>query len=213
MDFDGWTRDDFAVFEVDDFTGRMALLRERIQPKLDALGRALVPLLETETGSEWFHHVAKHLRRSVNPPADTWVALNQEKRGYKATVHFDVGLSARGGNVCLVVKPECTVRAEFADGLERNLDRWRALYQEAEGLFIGDVPNAEREDLLPAREALADDWLQRAGWLRRRRQFEFEAGYRLEPDAAAAMSGAEYVDAALRRIRALLPLYHGATGS
>lgn len=207
MDFAGWTRDDFAIFEIDDFDGRMALIRSEIQPKLDALGRAMVPLMEAETGSPWFHHVAKHMRRTVNPPADTWVALNQVKRGYKATVHFDVGLSARGANVCLVVKPECTVRGAVADALENHVDRWRALYQESEGLFIGDVPNADLADLLPAREALTEDWLQRAEWLRRRKQFEFEAGYRLSPDEAAALSPEAFVTTAMGRIRALLPVY------
>jgi uncharacterized protein YktB (UPF0637 family) len=212
MDFPGWTRDDFSVFEIDDFDGRMALLRERIQPKFDALGQAMVPLMEAETGSPWFHHVAKHMRRTVNPPADTWVALNQVKRGYKATVHFDVGLSARGANVCLVVKPECTERDAFAAGLERHVPRWTALYEEAEGLYIGDVPNAELQDLLPAREALTADWLQRAAWLRKKKQFEFEAGYRLSPEEAASLAPEAFIHAALGRIRSLLPLYTAGTG-
>ena len=135
------------------------------------------------------------------------ITVNAVCPGYTET---DILRESIANVVAKTGRSEAQARAEFAAGLEQNVDRWRALYQEAEGLFIGDVPNAEREDLLPAREALADDWLQRAGWLRRRGQFEFEAGYRLEPDAAAAMSGAEYVDEALRRIRSLLPLYHGS---
>jgi uncharacterized protein YktB (UPF0637 family) len=212
MDFPGWSQDDFAVFSTPDFDGRMTLLRERIQPRLDALGQALVPRLEAETGTEWFHHVARHLRRSVNPPTDTWVAFNRVKRGYKATIHFDIGISARGANVCLVVKPECTERDAFARALEQNAERWRALYQEAEGLVIGDVPNAPLEDLLPAREALTDAWLQRAEWLRKRKQFEFEAGYRLAPNEAAALAPAAFLDECFRRLRALLPLYMAGVG-
>jgi uncharacterized protein YktB (UPF0637 family) len=147
------------------------------------------------------------MRRSVHPPADTWVAFNRIKRGYKATIHFDIGLSALGANICLVVKPECTERDAFAAALEDQRDRWPALYQEAEGLYIGDVPNAPLEDLLPAREALAEDWLQRAAWLRRKKQFEFEAGYRLPAEESAALSPEEFLQTALRRVRSLLPLY------
>ena len=207
MEFPGWTADDFAIFDVDGFEGRMALMRERIQPKLDALGRDLIPLLEEQTGTEWFHHVAKHMRRTVNPPADTWVALNRVKKGYKATVHFDVGISALGANACLVVKPECTERDQFAAALEKGADQWRALWQEAEGLYIGDVPNAPLGDLLPAREALTEDWLEQAEALRRKKAFEFEMGYRSEGTSAAAMDGPEFVQETLKHIRAMLPLY------
>lgn len=206
MDFPGWTADDFAIFDVDGFEGRMALIREHIQPKLDALGRDLAPLLEAETGTAWFHHVAKHMRRTVNAPDDTWVALNRVKRGYKATVHFDAGISARGANVCLVVKPECRERIFFAAALEGGVDEWRALYQEAEGLYLGDVPNAPLLDLLPAREALTDDWMTQAEALRRKKQFEFEMGYRFD-SATAVISGPDFVHETLRRIRSLLPLY------
>ena len=37
-------------------------------------------------------HVAKHARRSVNPPIDTWVAFAPNKRGYKMLPHFQIGL-------------------------------------------------------------------------------------------------------------------------
>lgn len=207
MEFPGWTEDDFAIFTVEGFEDRMALIRERIQPKLDALGRDLLPLLEEETGSPWFHHVAKHMRRTVNPPRDTWVALNRVKRGYKATVHFSAGLSALGANACLIAKPECLERETLAAALHEGADRWPVQFRRAKGLYLGDVPNAPEADLQPATGAPAEVWRGQAESLRRRKQFEFEMGRRIRPADAARMDGEAFVRETVRHMRGMLPLY------
>ncbi|HEY3411520.1 MAG TPA: DUF1054 family protein [Armatimonadota bacterium] len=206
MKFAGWTREDFAAFHITDFDERMAVLRDRIQPKLDALGIDLVGLLQAETGTEWYHHVAKHMRRSVNLPLDTWVALNRAKKGYKATVHFGVGLSALGANACLVVKQECVERESFAAGIEREVGVICPLLAASGNLYIGDVPNAAEEEMLPAKSAGVDDWIKRAEWLRNRKMYEFEMGYRIPVEEACAL-GSELPQTTLKLIREMLPLY------
>jgi uncharacterized protein YktB (UPF0637 family) len=85
---------DFDVFQVEGLQARMAVLIERIRPKLTQLGDVLAPELTRLTGVTMYPHVAKHARRSVHPPADTWVAWGSSKRGYKALPHFEVGLFA-----------------------------------------------------------------------------------------------------------------------
>lgn len=208
MEFAGWTQEDFAVFSTEGFDERMAAIRARIQPKLDALGRDLVDLLAADTGTEWFHHVAQHMRRSVNPPADTWVALNRAKKGYKATVHFGVGISAIGANACLVVKPECVEREAFARAIEQGVGVMRPLLAAAGPLYLGNIPNASQEDLLSAKEATVEEWLDRADWLRTRRMYEFEMGTRFDTAAAIALGGEGLLEATLRGIREMLPLYN-----
>ena len=37
-------------------------------------------------------HIAKHARRTRNLPNDTWLAIANNKRGYKKHPHFQVGL-------------------------------------------------------------------------------------------------------------------------
>ncbi|HEY3265866.1 MAG TPA: DUF1054 family protein [Armatimonadota bacterium] len=202
MAFPGWTPGDFEIFSVPSFEARMELLRARIQPRLDELGRDILPLLEADTGTEWFHHVAKHMRRTVNPPSDTWVAFNQAKRGYKATVHFSAGISALGANVCIVVKPECTEREDFAESLARNAQDVADRFAGETGLFVGDVPNAPLSDLQPAGALAPADWLKQANALRRVKSFEFEAGYRI-PSAEACSLGPSLVEAVFERIRTL----------
>lgn len=67
-------------------------IKELIRPKLETLGQHFAPSLSLATGEEMFYHVAKHARRTVNPPKDTWVAWAGDKRGYKKHPHFQVGL-------------------------------------------------------------------------------------------------------------------------
>ena len=83
--------EDFETFTVDGLDERMTVLKERVRPKLEALGEHFAPLLSSITGDEMFVHVAKHARRSVNPPNDTWVAFANSKRGYKSSLIFKLG--------------------------------------------------------------------------------------------------------------------------
>lgn len=87
-----FTKDDFEVFHIDGLAPRMEAIRERIQPKFRVIGEMLVDDLTVMTGDEMFLHIAKHARRTVNPPKDTWLAIAANKRGYKKHPHFQVGL-------------------------------------------------------------------------------------------------------------------------
>jgi len=90
--FDGFTKEDFETFTIDGLDERMEAIRERIQPKFRELGQALTDDLSASLQTEMFLHIAKHARRTVNPPKDTWLAIAGNKRGYKQHPHFQVGL-------------------------------------------------------------------------------------------------------------------------
>ena len=92
MDFSGFTNDDFDVFLIDGLEARMEALKTTIRPKLEKLGAYFAPTLSSLTGDEMFVHVAKHARRTINPPKDTWVAFAANPRGYKMMPHFQIGL-------------------------------------------------------------------------------------------------------------------------
>ncbi|MFC4617205.1 YktB family protein [Camelliibacillus cellulosilyticus] len=92
MTFNGFTEQDFAVFNVKGLEARMEAIITTIRPKLEALADQFAPILTAFTGDEMFPHVAKHARRTVNPPNDTWVAFASDKRGYKKHPHFQAGL-------------------------------------------------------------------------------------------------------------------------
>lgn len=90
--FSGFTKEDFETFTIDGLDERMEAICEQIQPKFRELGQALTDDLSASLQTEMFLHIAKHARRTVNPPKDTWLAIAGNKRGYKQHPHFQVGL-------------------------------------------------------------------------------------------------------------------------
>ena len=70
----------------------MDALLERVRPRLEMLGGILRERMSERLGEPLHLHVARHARRTVNPPRDTWLALSPEARGYKAHPHFQLGL-------------------------------------------------------------------------------------------------------------------------
>lgn len=90
--FTGFEQEDFDTFLIDGLAERMAAIQGRIQPKFRALGEPLTQDLSVLLGQEMYLHIAKHARRTVNPPNDTWLAICNNKRGYKQHPHFQVGL-------------------------------------------------------------------------------------------------------------------------
>lgn len=88
----GFTQADFDVFLLSGLEERMAAIQNQIQPKFRALGEQLSVDAAVHAGNEMYLHVARHARRKVNPPKDTWLAICSNKRGYKAHPHFQLGL-------------------------------------------------------------------------------------------------------------------------
>lgn len=92
MSFTGFTEKDFDTFTIDGLDERMQAIQERIQPKFAYIGEALQDDVSDMVGSQMYLHIAKHARRTVNPPNDTWMAFAGNKRGYKKHPHFQIGL-------------------------------------------------------------------------------------------------------------------------
>lgn len=87
-----FTKKDFDTFNIPTLEARMKCIRALIQPKFKKIGDDLVDFLQEKTDLSLHLHIAQHLRRSVNPPKDTWLAIANNKRGYKQHPHFQLGL-------------------------------------------------------------------------------------------------------------------------
>jgi uncharacterized protein YktB (UPF0637 family) len=109
----GFRSRDFEVFAVEDFGARMELLYRHVRPKLVKLGHELAPELARKLRLEFFPHVAKHARRTVNPPAETWAAFGPSPKGYKRYGYLALGISAAGLHARAVVKTEADHRPEM----------------------------------------------------------------------------------------------------
>ncbi|MGO4110196.1 DUF1054 domain-containing protein [Paenibacillus sp. YAF4_2] len=90
--FTGFEQKDFDTFLINGLEQRMSAIEERIRPKFRYLGEKLAGDIAVQASDEMFLHIAKHARRTVNPPKDTWFAICNNKRGYKAHPHFQLGL-------------------------------------------------------------------------------------------------------------------------
>lgn len=125
--FSGFRQEDFDVFAVDGLDQRMDAIKTVIRPKLEALGHHFAPILSAATGDEMFYHVAKHARRTVNPPSDTWVAWANDKRGYKKHPHFQIGLWQTHLFVWYAVIYEAPAKAQISQSFSEHLDEIMAL--------------------------------------------------------------------------------------
>lgn len=105
------------IFEIQGFSDRMLLIRGTLRPGLVALAADLSSQLSGNGPRDYWPHVASHMRRRVNPPPETWLALGPEKRGYKAYAHSGVFIGASGLSVRFVLKDE-------AEGERRHLGKW-----------------------------------------------------------------------------------------
>ncbi|TFB14034.1 DUF1054 domain-containing protein [Filobacillus milosensis] len=118
--FKGFTQKDFDVFKIDGLDERMEELRGRLSPKLEAIATAIEPTASSLSGDEMFVHVAKHARRTKNPPNDTWAALASSKRGYKKLPHFQVGMWETHVFVWFALIYESPIKTDFAKQLKAN---------------------------------------------------------------------------------------------
>ena len=116
----GFTPTDFAVFKVEGFSARMQEIYARVRPKLVRLGDELAPELARKLHLEFFPHVARHARRTVNPPPETWAAFGPSPKGYKRYGYLALCISGAGLHARMVVKSEADRRPEMARGLASN---------------------------------------------------------------------------------------------
>lgn len=161
----GFNRADFQVFEVEGFNERMAELYAKVRPKLLRLGDELAPELARKLHLEFFPHVAKHARRTVNPPPETWCAFGPSPKGYKRYPYLGLCISRFGLHARVVVKSEADRRTEMSATLQRKAaELTRAL----NGTMVARYDNWNFEALPAAVPAEKPLWEQLAGALTRK---------------------------------------------
>jgi uncharacterized protein YktB (UPF0637 family) len=203
---------DFRVFDLPGFAARMERLRAKIRPKLERLGQSLVTPLAEAAGGELFPHVARHARRTVNPPDDTWVAFGPDRRGYKKAAHFKIAVSRHGLRFLFEIGPEHAAKAAFARAWAQEAGRLRR------GLIrVPDLAWFRNEHDEDPAAALAD--LDAAAFARlgeavmRTRDGQLVLGRRFTETAAARWTPADYERTARETFTALGPCLRLGRGS
>jgi uncharacterized protein YktB (UPF0637 family) len=116
----GFTSIDFETFRLEGFNERMQQIYAHVRPKLLRLGDQLAPALARRLHMEFFPHVAKHARRTINPPPETWAAFGPSPKGYKRFGYLALCVSQVGIHARAVVKSEADRRPEIGRLLKRR---------------------------------------------------------------------------------------------
>ncbi len=206
MGFTGFTATDFKVFDLTGFQPRMSAIRSQIRPKLDALGADLLPDVSRLTGQETFAHVAKHARRTVNPPEDTWVAFGPDKRGYKKHCHFKVAISRRCVRFLFEAGPEFADKKKWSAAWKKTVGRQAPALRQAKGLAWFKNEHDEKSAAILA--DLKSEEIARLGdELTRTRDGQFVLGRLVSEPDALKWGPDEYRKAARATFEALAPFY------
>lgn len=201
-----FTTADFKIFDIKGFNERMLALVTNIRPKLTSMGEELAPKLSPLVDRTLYVHVARHARRTVNPPDDTWAAFGSGPRGYKADVHFRLSVSRNCVRFLFEVGPEYYAKPEWALGWNRN---FKAVSRELTGTRDlcwfkdehDEVPAARLKDFAPADlKALGSE-------LTRRRDGQLVLGRRIDASEFVSLKPKQVEKIALDTFKPLAPLF------
>jgi uncharacterized protein YktB (UPF0637 family) len=210
MVFRGFEQQDFDLFAIAGFAPRMGEIRSRLRPKLVALGEALREDVAAIVGEEIFPHAASHMRRTVNPPVETWVAFGRSAKGYKRYVHYRVAASEAGVRVTVFVEDDADDKPILAEALRKNaaglLGR---LGSDAQVLWY--TAPAQDDTPLDGARITPEAVKQMGETLATRKLAKFQAGIPLGRDLALVGSPDRFGEATLQAMRRLAPLYRAAS--
>lgn len=203
MSFKGFDDKDFNVFTVDSLDARMDAIKTKVRPKLEELGETLAPVLSTYTGDEIFPHVAKHARRSVNPPDSTWVAFADNKRGYKKYPHFQIGLWETHLFIWFALINEAENKTAIAENLDKHVKDIKKMIPND---YVWSKDHAE-PDVVPNPDADLENMLDR---LKNVKKAELLCGRTLQRGTPVLKDGDKLMAEIENTFKTVLPLYRWA---
>ncbi len=205
MSFEGFHSEDFEIFELEGFAERMGSLRQSVKPKLIALGAELVAPLSKTLGETLYPHVAQHLRRTVNPPVETWVAFAREKRAYKPFVHVRATIREECVRVLVFVEDYADEKEAFANHLMANAEPFSELFAKHPEILAYDIPDANGK---PSKGATLTPETLTAFAERLRRVKGQHAVFGIPiPKARAVKAGGDLPERIVKSVKILKPLY------
>jgi uncharacterized protein YktB (UPF0637 family) len=195
----GFTAVDFSVFKVEGFNERMQQIYEHVRPKLIRLGDELAPELARRLHMEFFPHVAKHARRTVNPPPETWAAFGPSPKGYKRYGYLALCISGAGLHARAVVKAEADNRPLMG---EKIAARYAQLIKDFKGARIAHYDKWDFTDL-PLAEPADKEFFNSLSQALSKKTGGIDLGFGWNVRQAIKLDRAELLDA----FRELEPLY------
>ena len=198
-----WVEEDFDVFTIDGLDNRMHALQTRVQPKFHQLGAHFAAKFSAEGGDEFFPHVAKHARRTVNPPSDSWVAMAPSKRGYKALPHFQIGLWKSHLFMVVAVIYENPDKKGIAERFLYDLNSLQSL--PVDFIVSGDHMKPEASSIQEIGSEGVEALLTR---LQTVKKAEFLVGRHISKEDATTLTEEQFMNIAEDTFDKLIPIYN-----
>ncbi|MFZ4450297.1 YktB family protein [Salibacterium aidingense] len=202
MPFQGFRPSDFETFYIDELDERMEAIRNRIQPKFTSIGEYLTDELSVMLGKEMYLHIARHARRTKNPPTDTWLGIADNKRGYKKHPHFQVGLFDDHVFLWLAYIYEMPEKAEVADIFLDNQEQIEKLPNH----YVLSLDHTKKE-AFSIKKSDKDDITQALKRFRDVKKGEFLVGRHIDKNDPVLEDGDAFLQEAKQTFETLLPLY------
>ena len=207
MSIVNWSTEDFQVFQINGLDERMEALTNIIRPKFQELGELFSGYFSAQTGDEFFPHVAKHARRTVNPPKDSWVAFAPYKRGYKSLPHFQIGLWGTHIFIVVAVIYEAPQKQLMAQRLLENMQVIENLSDDY--VISGNHMQPDAIELGAARGEKLEQLLVR---LRDVKKGEFLVGRHIQAQEAINLTAEQFIQLVEQTFDELLPIYRVIIG-
>jgi uncharacterized protein YktB (UPF0637 family) len=203
MVFSGFTETDFHTFQIEGLEDRMESIRENIQPKFREIGSVLSQDLSALLGNEMHLHIAKHARRTVNPPKDTWLAICHDKRGYKKHPHFQIGVFDDHVFIWLAYIYELPNKKEIAT---RFLEKAKMVHDTIPNSYVISLDHTKKESLKVSdlNKAEFKKVLERFETVK---SAEFLVGQHIQAGDPLLKDGEGFIEFARETFETLIPLY------
>jgi len=199
----GFLRRDFEVFAIEGFSARMAKLDELINPRLVKLGVELASELSRTLRMEFFPHVARHMRRTQNPPAETWVAFGPSRAGYKRYGYLALCISGAGIHARAVVQSDADRRPEIGQAIKSKSAELEKFFR---GTKIQQYTNWDCREL-PTPAAAGADFFDGLGNALAQKTGGIDVGFGWPVRDAMTVDRAEVLDA-FRELELLYRVLH-----
>lgn len=209
MSFNGFTNEDFDVFLIDGLEARMSVLKETVRPKLEYLGEYFAPVISSLTGDEMFVHVAKHARRTINPPKDTWVAFASNPRGYKMLPHFQIGLWNTHLFIWFAVIYEAPKKDTIGARFSKKLTK---IYKDTPKDFVWSLDHTKPETIEHSRLS-KDELLSYFARLQNVKKAELLCGYTIDSEQVVQLGSDGLIQQINDVFNQVAPLYKIAENS
>jgi uncharacterized protein YktB (UPF0637 family) len=203
MAFTGFAPNDFATFKIDGLENRMSAIKERIQPKFKVLGDMLCNETAMLAGNEMYLHIARHARRKVNAPKDTWLAICDNKRGYKQHPHFQVGLFDDHVFVWFALIYELPHKKAIAESYLRQLKKIKKLIPKD---YVISFDHMQKESVA-AGKLSEKEWRHGLERFRDIQKVELLIGRHFLADDPILQDGEAFSQQAKAIVESLIPLY------